>query len=521
MKSKAYLLGIDIGTGGAKAGLFDLDGNLISLHQLDYHFTHPKPGWSEISPLEVWEKVTQVVRGCVSRSGQDPREIAALGLSVLGETGLAVDEQGSPVYAAIESMDQRENAYKPYVEWFEKNIGAAEIFRRTSYPLNHLPPPHKILWLRDHEPQVFDRAAKYVTFQDFVVWRMTGRPVMDYSMASRTMLFDIQKKTWIGEYLSAMGISTDFLSPVQVASQVAGELGEEAAEELGLPAGILVVPGAHDQSCAALGVGVVREGVAGDGTGSVEAISTASRKPIQSEDMRARGIGSQCHVTSDLYLPLGFQLSAGSLVRWYRDQLSAWEQEEARRLGSDAYDLITGAASSSPPGANGLLVLPHWSGAGTGRIPALNPASRGSILGLTLAHTRADLSRAIFEGITLETRFIIESLESSGITIQELVVTGGGAKSPFWLQLKADITGKRIVVPEVTEASLLGAALLGGVGAGIYLDIEEAAGRACRARSFYEPGPDQYAAYGPVYAVYKDLYEALIGISSRLVQLAA
>ena len=520
MSKTVYFIGIDIGTSGAKAGIFDIDGNLVSLQQQEYQFVHPYPGWSEINANIVWEKIIQVVQASVINSGLDPSEIVALGLSVLGETGLAVDENGNPVYSAIESMDQRENAYKPYVEWFEKSFGSNEIFHRTSYPLNHLPPPNKILWLRDHEPQTFSRTAKYVTFQDFVVWRMTGRPAIDYSMASRTMLFDVKRKAWISEFLQAMGITTDFLATPQVASQIAGELTEHAAKELGLSPGTFVVPGAHDQSCAALGVGVVREGIAGDGTGSVEAIATASKRPIQSEEMLQRGIGSQCHVTSDLYLPLGFHLSAGSLVRWFRDQLCRWEKEEANRLGKDAYNLITDLAKNSPPGSNGLLVLPHWSGAGTGRVPALNPASRGAILGLTLAHTKADISRAIFEGITFEARYIIDSLESSGIEIEELVVTGGGAKSPFWLQLKADITGKRIIVPEITEASLLGAAILAGIGAGFYEDIIDATDRVRRTRSIYEVQSDRHVAYQPIYEIYKDLYEGLIDIASRLAEIS-
>jgi xylulokinase len=288
-----------------------------------------------------------------------------------------------------------------------------------------------------------------------------------------------------------------------------------------LKAGTKVVPGAHDQSCAALGVGVVREGIASDGTGSVEAIASVTKTPINSPEMLARGQGSQCHVREDLYLALGFHLSAGSLVRWYRDQLGKWEQGIAAQEGRDAYDLLTEAARESRPGAGGLLVFPHWSGAGTGRVPALNPQSRGAIVGLTLGHTKNDLNRAVFEGITFEARYIIDSLEQSGIPIEELVVTGGGAKSDFWLQLKADITGKRIVVPEVTEASLLGAALLAGVGSGVYRSLEDAVQRTCRTVSTYEPQPDRVVLYDRIYPIYKDLYDALIDVSGRLSTLAA
>jgi xylulokinase len=521
MTGSKYLLGVDLGTSGAKAGIFDEKGELISTAKEEYHFQHPNPGWSEIDPEEVWQKAGSVIRDCVKESGLDAEQIVAMGLSVLGETFMFVDEEGKPVYNAIEGMDARAQAYQEYISWFKERFSAEEIFQRTSYPISSLPPVPKILWFRENRPEVLEKTDKFVTFQDFAVWRLTGTPAIDYSMASRLMLFDTMEKNWIEEYLDVMGISADHFSPTVESAHPVGELSESAAEELGLKPGILVVPGAHDQSCAALGVGVVREGVASDGTGSVEAITTATKTPITSLEMLARGQGSQCHVRADLWLALGFHLAAGSLVRWYRDQLGQWEQEKALKEGKDPFDLITEAAQSSPPGAKGLLLFPHWSGAGTGRDPALNPNSRGGIVGFTLAHSKADLSRAIFEGITFEARFIVESLESSGIPIKELVVTGGGAKSPFWLQLKADITGKRIVVPEVTEASLLGAALLAGVGAGVYASLEDAVDQACRTVSAFEPNSDVSAIYDRIFPIYKDLYGAFIDISGRLAAFVA
>jgi len=516
MSPKRYLLGIDIGTSGVKAAVFDVAGRLISLARQEYRFHHPNPGWSEIDPEEVWAKTLAAVRECVSQSGLEARRITALGLSVLGETSLPLDERCRPVYPAIESIDKRDNAYKSYVAWFEERFGAEAIFKRTSYPLSAISPAIKLLWLREHRPEAFKRMHKYVTFQDFAVWRLTGMPASDYSMASRSMLFDVRQKVWIDEYLEAMGIPRHLFSPAYEAAHPVGELGEAVAKELGLAPGITVVPGAHDHPCEGLGVGLIREGTAVDGTGSVEAIFTVLREPITSLEMLRRGQGSQCHVSADLYLAMGFHLTAGNLVRWYRDQLGRWEKEEARRAGKDPYDLIAEAARTSPPGARGLLVLPHWSGAGTGRAPALNPDSRGVILGLSLGHTKADLNRALFEGITYEARFIIEFLESSGITIDGLVVTGGGAKSPFWLQLKADITGKRVMVPRVTEASLLGAAVLAGVGAGIYRDLEDAVERVFKVKDTFEPDPSVKATYDRMFAVYRDIYEAAIGISEKL-----
>ena len=516
MLPKRYLLGIDIGTSGVKAAVFDPDGRLMSLERQEYRFHHPNPGWSEIDPEAVWAGTVAAVRECVSRSGLEKERIRALGLSVLGETSLPLDEKCRPVYPAIESIDKRDNAYKSYVAWFEKRFGTEAIFRRTSYPLSAISPAVKLLWLREHRLEAFKRMHKYVTFQDFTVWRLTGAPAIDYSMASRSMVFDVRQKAWIDEYLAAMDVPRHLFSPVCEAAHPVGELGEAVAKDLGLSPGVTVVPGAHDHPCEGLGVGLIREGTAVDGTGSVEAIFTVLREPITSLEMLRRGQGSQCHVSADLYLAMGFHLTAGNLVRWYRDQLGSREREQALKEGKDPYDLITEDAQTSPPGARGLLVLPHWSGAGTGRAPALNPGSRGVILGLSLGHTRADLSRALFEGITYEARFIIEFLESSGLAINELVVTGGGAKSPFWLKLKADITGKRVIVPRITEASPLGAAMLAGVGAGVYRDLEDAVARVFKVKDTFEPDPSLKPVYDRMFGVYRDVYGATIGISEQL-----
>ena len=516
-----YLISLDLGTSGAKAGVFALNGHLLGLAQEEYTWQHPQPGYSEIDPQLIWQRAVSVVRQAVTRSGVPASRIAALGLSVIGETCLPVDEQGEPVYPVVESMDVRANAYARYVAWWHERFGAEAIFRRTSYPLSSLPPAVKILWWRDEAPEVFRRAARFVTLQDYAIWRLTGHQAIDYSMASRTMLFDVRQKRWIPEYLRAIGICEDRLSPPCEGSTPVGRVTADAARETGLAEGTVVVPGAHDQACAALGVGALHEGIAMDGSGSVEAIVSPTRTPIGSPSMLASGQGSQCSASADLYLALGFHLAAGSLVRWYRDQLSQHEWEVARRQGRDVYDLLTEAARQSPPGARGLMILPHLCGAGTGRVPALNPRSRAAILGLGITHTKADLSRAVFEGITYETRFLLSSLEETGIYTSQLIVTGGAAKSPFWLQLKADITQKRIAVPEVTEASLLGAALLAGVGAGIYASIEDAVARACRQVATYDPNPTVTPVYDRFFAIYQDVYPAVIGLSERLCQAAA
>jgi xylulokinase len=515
--NQSVLMGLDLGTSGAKAAILDGTGQLLGLAQEEYAFQHPQAGWSEIDPGLVWEQACRASRQAIAAASVEPWQIAALGLSVIGETVMPVDEHGQPVYPAIESMDVRDKGYARFITWWQEHFGAQEIFRRTSYPLNALPSAIKILWWQVERPDVYRQTAKFVTFQDYALWRLVGQPYIDYSLASRTMLFDVHTKRWMTDFLAEMGLEESRLSPPCEAAAPVGQVTAAAARATGLREGTLVVAGAHDQACAALGVGAVREGVAADGTGSVEAIAIPTRIPIGSPAMLARGQGSQCHVRGDLYLALGFHLAAGSLVRWVRDQLLNPEDwARAEREHRSVYDLMTEAAQGSPPGARGLLVLPHIVGAGTGRAPALNAGSRGVLLGLGQHHNKADLSRAVFEGITYEAKIIIESLEESGIPISQLVVTGGGARSPFWLQLKADIFQKRIVVPAVTEASLLGAALLAGVGAGLFPDLETAVDRCCRVRARYEPNARLSPAYERMWAIYRDVYPAVIDLNERL-----
>jgi xylulokinase len=233
------------------------------------------------------------------------------------------------------------------------------------------------------------------------------------------------------------------------------------------------------------------------------------------------GEGSQCHVRKDLWLAIGFHLTCGHLIKWTRNQLGRLEIEQEKTTGDNAYDLITAQAAKSVPGAKGLLVLPHWLGSGTGVNPALCPDSRGTILGLTIAHTMGDIYRAIFEATCYETRVILETFEGAGIPIKELKVSGGGAKSPFWLQIKADITQKLVAVPAAIEASCLGAAMLAATGVGHFKNLEETVDVICKDVAIYEPNPAMAEIYDRQFAVYKDLYNALLPLNARIRSLSA
>jgi xylulokinase len=512
----SYVIGLDIGTSGCKAGVVNEKGEILGLGYREYAFTGTEAWQMECDASKLWKLCAEAVKECIQKSGIKPKDIKAIALSVLGEVCFPVDKQGTPMLPGIHALDSRANYYKKYVDWWIDKFGFLKVFQTTSYPLSYLPSAMKIMWVRDNHPDIFERTHKYCTVQDFVIWKLTGEPHMDYAIASRTLLLDVTKHDWAGEFLKEMDLDESLLSPLHDSTEIVGEVIKEAAAITGLAEGTKVIVGGSDQPIVGLAVGAIRQGVVMDGAGSSEAIATSSTHPITSEDMMKLGEGSQCHIRKDLWLPIGFHVTCGHLVKWTRNQLGQLEMQQEEKTGKDAYDQITAEAAKSKPGAGGLFVLPHWLGSGTGYHPPLNPDSRGTILGMTIANTKADIYRAIFEGICFEVRVILESFEKASIPISELKVSGGGAKSPFWLQLKADITQKVCKVPGTTEASLLGAAMLAATGVGIYNSLEEAVNVVCKDIATYEPNSELVKFYNDRFEVYKNLYDDLLPVNARI-----
>jgi xylulokinase len=284
---------------------------------------------------------------------------------------------------------------------------------------------------------------------------------------------------------------------------VTGVLRSELRAALGLQRDVLLVSGGHDQACAALGSGVVRPGLAMVSTGTAEVVEVAMSTPTLSETLREGNISVYRHVVPGLFLAMTLNHSGGLLLRWFRDTLGEWEKQHASQTGQDAYDLIL---ADAPVGPTSLLVLPHFAGSGT---PWLDTQSKGAILGLTFSTTRSSIAKAILEGLTFELRVNLALLKAGGVAISELHAVGGGARSPLWLQIKADICNTPLRVPQVTEAACLGAALLAGVGAGVHRDLAGAVAQAVRIERSVEPQPDDVAAYDGRYRLHQQVYPAL------------
>lgn len=510
-----YLLGLDVGTSGCKVIVFDYKGELVSSAYREYSEYSPQAGWTELDPNEVWLKVKDSIRECIT-GRIPPGDIDGMSISVMGEAVFPIDRRGNVLYPAITPYDARGTGYRKLLLWWERKFGAMELFRTTGIPLSSMPSVNKILWIRQNMPNIFRRAWKFVCFEDYLIWKLTGEAATDYSMACRMMILDMRKKRWSCEILRATDLDEDLLAKVHSSGTVVGEVHTEASNETGLEVGMPVATGGHDQACGALGAGVIDEGPTIDATGSVECIASATRKPILTRKMLEAGQCSHCHTVKDMYISLGFLPSAGLVFRWYRDVFAEREREEARRAGKNVYDVLTGIAAGSPEGASGLLLLPHFSGSSTGQSPPLSRNSKGALVGLSLFHKKADIIRSILEGITFELRQMIEHFEDAGIEVSNLRAIGGGARSPFWLQLKADITRKPVVVPKVTEAPCLGASILAGIGVKAFKGFHDAIDKVYSEKTVYRPMIEVHRHYSKRYSIYKEIYPSLSQILDKL-----
>jgi xylulokinase len=494
------LVGLDIGTTGCKAIVFDVQGRILGQAAREYAVLFPAPGHAEQDAERVWQLAWSALCEAVRAApAADPP--VALALSVQGEAIIPVDERGHAMRPALLGMDTRTGAEN---DWLVERFGAEALFERTGMPphtINTLP---KLLWLKRHEPDAWREAAQFLLYEDFVLSRLGGQPTISHCLASRTQMYDLARGEWADDLLEACGIDVTRLAPLaSIEGGVVGRLRAELGEALGLENEVLLVSGGHDQACAAAGSGVVRAGRAMVSTGTAEVVEVASDTPVLVDAVREGNISVYRHVVPGLYLAMTLNHSGGLLLRWFRDTLGRWEVEQAKQTGQDAYELILGQA---PAGPTSLLVLPHFSGSGT---PWLDTASKGAILGLTFATDLGEMAKAILEGLCFELRVNLDLLRWAGVEIAELHAVGGGAQSPLWLQLKADICQVPLRLPAVTDAACLGAALLAGVGAGVYADLWDAVARAVRLEGQIVPSAESVAAYEARYALYRQVYPAV------------
>ncbi|MBK9139085.1 MAG: hypothetical protein IPM17_10040 [Verrucomicrobia bacterium] len=498
------LIGLDIGTTGCKAVVFDPDGRMRARAFREYGVVCDAPAKAEQDAEQVWMLAKEALREAVAASGA--RNAKALSVSVQGDAIIPVDRDFRALHPAILGMDYRS---APQARRCAELFGEFELFQRTGmrpHPLNSLT---KVLLLRELAPAVFERAWKIVTYADFILGKLGAEAVMDWTMASRTMAFDLAAGEWSGQIHERLGLRTDLWSPVAPSGQVVGKLRPALADELGLPPELALVTGGHDQTCAALGAGVVRPGRGVVSTGTAEVLSTAFDRPVLSRAMFDGFYPCYRHVKADMFFTFGLNHSGGISLRWWRDQFAAAEVAEARARGLDPYQVIDERLPEAP---SPVLVLPHFTGRGT---PTCDLTARGVIAGLTLSTTRHDVAKAVLEGLCFELRANLETWEAAGLHVTELVAVGGGAKSARWLQLKADVLNRPIRTLRCAEAACLGAALLAGTAIGIYASLDEAVAATVVADREFLPVPDRVAHYRERAVLYEQLAAALRPLSAR------
>ena len=496
-KDSHFLIGIDIGTTGSRSILFDLRGQPLSSSYMEYPVETPYPGWAEQDPNQWWKATLSNLKKVVDKAKVDPQKIAVISVTGHQPSPVFLDREGNPLCKSLLWMDRRTF---PQCKLLRETIGEDELYGKTGLRIDPIYSLSKIMWVRENLPQVFRQTYKILQPKDFIVFRFTGEIFTDYASASATQLLDVQKLEWSPQLLKIAGLSADKLPPLTLSTSIAGGLSGQVASQVGLTEGTPVVVGAGDTTVSAVGTGVVRAGYTCVNIGTSSDVITCVNKPILDPEKR---IGYYPHAVPGKYVTIAGANTSGISLRWFRDEFCALEKESAHTLDIDPYDLMNLEAQKSKPGCEGLIFLPYLLGE---RSPVFDPLARGCFFGLTLRHQKSDFIRSIMEGIGYSIKHRLDAEEEIGIQVSNIIIAGGAAKSSFWRQIVADITGKKVRLLAVSEATCLGAAILGGVGVQIYPTAEDMCDKVVPIVEEREPIPDNHLLYQGLFNIYKTLY---------------
>ncbi|MGJ3242536.1 MAG: xylulokinase [Opitutales bacterium] len=495
-----YLIGIDVGTSSAKAVLIDATGQVLATAAPEYPFQTPKPLWAEADPADWWAATRKAIPAVIEQAGIDGRDVAGIGLTGQMHGLVLLDEAGDVLRPCIMWNDQRTARQCAAIT---EAIGAGQVLEITGNPVLPGFTAPKIAWVRDNEPEVYAQAARVLLPKDYIRYKMTGAFATDVSDASGMALLDVAKRQWSDTMLDGCGIPKAWMADVLESAEVSGTVSEAVADDLGLRAGIPVAAGGGDQAAQAVGCGIVREGVVSATFGTSGVVFAHSKQYRVEPQGRLHAF---CAAVPGEWHLMGVMLSAAGSFQWYRNTLAGEEMAEAKATGKDAYDLLTAAAAEVPAGSEGLFFLPYLSGE---RTPHPDPNAKGAFVGLSLRHGKAHLTRAVLEGVTYGMRDSLELMRELGIAPETIIASGGGAKSPFWRQMMADVFGCRIQLVNATEGAAFGAALLGGVAAELFADVPAAVDATIQVTGETRVDAGTRAVYDQFYPEYRALYPAL------------
>jgi xylulokinase len=505
----SYILAHDLGTTGDKATLFSAEGKLVANSFAGYETFYPSPGWAEQNPDDYWRAFCASTKDIVEKARIKPGDIAAVCFSGQMMAALPVDREGNALRNSIIWADLRSTKQAAEVGG---RIGPDRVYEITGHRLSASYSATKIMWIREHEPDVYKKTFKFLHAKDFVACRLCGSFCTDYSDASGMNLLDIRALNWSEEMIGAAGIDAGKLPELCESIQRVGKVSDEAAEASALLAGTPVVKGGGDGASATCGAGVVGGSEAYIYLGTSTWMALATRAPIIDPKKRTFTF---CHFVKGLYMPAGTMQAGGGSFKWFKDRLCGEETEEATRSGSDVYDLLAKKAERTPPGAEGLLFLPYIMGE---RAPLWNPNARGCFIGLAVTHGKGHMLRAVLEGVAYNMKIIEKAFAEQGVDCGVIRMIGGGAKSPFWRRVFADVMEKPTArLNFIEEATSVGAAIAGGVGAGLFPSIQEAR-RFVKVEETSEPDSKNFPAYRKGFGLFNKSYEQLRGVFDDLME---
>ncbi len=495
------LLGIDVGTTGCKAAVFSESGMLLSSAYREYDIRVEKPGWAELDSGAVWNLIKETIKqaayeGSSGQNGPGCGPVRAMAVSSLGEAVVPVSRDRRILGSSILMFDIRG---EEYLDTLRDSFDPGTFYRLNGNTIGNGFGLPKLMWLKEHRAQLYSETYKFLLWGSFVSFMLGCEPVVDYSLANRTLLFDLKREEWSEEVARAAEFDlTKLPMPVPPGTRI-GELSASAAEELSLPRGMPIVSGAHDQCANALGCGVIEDGKAMYGMGTVICIVPVFSQMQDPRIMLAQGLNTEHHAVPGRYVSFIYN-EGGSLFKWFRDTFAGADKTRAENEGRDIYEELI---SEMPEAPGSVMVLPHFSPTGP---PHFISDSSGVITGLKTATTRGEILKGLLQGATFYFRECVESLPGTMIEIDNFHVVGGGSKSDRWVQLSSDIMGIPFVRPAVTEAGSLGAAIMAGKGSGVFSSVEEGVKAMVRLEKSFEPDLVMHSRYGELYEKYTRLW---------------
>ena len=501
----AYLIGIDIGTSGTKVIAIDENGALAASASAEYPLLTPKPLWAEQHASDWWQATCDCLRKITAQISPD--QISGIGLSGQMHGLVMLDAAGEPLRPAILWCDQRTQAQ---CDTITRTVGKEVLVRETANPVLTGFTAPKIIWVRDNEPAIYDKARQHLLPKDYIRFKLTGEFATEVSDASGTSLLNVPERKWSSQVLGSLQIDASTLPKVYESFEVSGHVSKLGAESTGLREGTPVVGGGGDQAAGAVGNGIVRSGIISVATGTSGVVFAFADSPTIDPELR---VHTFCHAVPGKWHVMGVMLSAGGSLRWFRDNLCRPEMRVAELMQVDPYDLISREAATIAAGSEGLLFLPYLTGE---RTPHPDPQARGAFVGLTVRHSKAHMARSVLEGVAFGLRDSLEILKSMNVSIGNVRASGGGARSDVWRQIQADTFNLPLSTINSDEGPALGAAILAGVGTGLYSSVEEACAHVVKVVATTPVMQENARIYERYYAIYRDLYPALKGSFAKI-----